>query len=509
MDFSAQVKFHKPCFLINTEHFPENSRNPILTCIMDELSSPAAILQTNIQILKKFSSNTNDVMLDDVFSFCVDSIDNVLRLIENVKYLCLSENLNVSNEHHQLSVRLIVYRVLDELSRLNYDVSRVELNFNDNNYTFLFEQEQEALHKIVFNLLSNALKFSRDRVRLSFDLHKNIFSIVVFDTGVGIPQNQIQTVLNPFGRAGNVKMIPGLGLGLSIITKAVNQLQGNIYILSAIGSGSEFRIDIPINDEKSDLRYIPTFAGEIKTIQTAHNVEIFVDGHFVPDESGLSQISSTISHELRTPVAILKSNIQLLKMFRFNLDEVLTNECFCLLEGAINEIERFLNQLTNFNIAIKSKGKKTSSIFLVKQLFDSIFIELSVQGFDCNRISIRWNLINDEIILDQKQLRQIVLNILSNSLKFSNNEIRIKISDHQSQFTVKVHDTGIGIPKDEIEEVFRPFYKASNGKQFSGTGLGFTIVDILTKNIGGNVSISSIIDQGTKIIITMPYELPN
>jgi signal transduction histidine kinase len=102
-----------------------------------------------------------------------------------------------------------------------------------------------------------------------------------------------------------------------------------------------------------------------------------------------------------------------------------------------------------------------------------------------------------------------LLNILSNALKFSNGEVQLIISTSNGQLSIKVKDRGIGIPEDEMEQIFQPFYRASNAKHISGTGLGLAIVNAMVDSLGGKIQVSRSMEEGTTIQIMIPYETNN
>ena len=107
---------------------------------------------------------------------------------------------------------------------------------------------------MLVNLISNAIKYSPDggtiKLRLSELSAKLIFE--VSDEGIGIPQDALQRLFDPFFRAPNVDSIDGIGIGLSIVLEAVHLLEGSIDCTSVLGSGTTFTVIIPVrtNDRR-------------------------------------------------------------------------------------------------------------------------------------------------------------------------------------------------------------------------------------------------------------------
>jgi signal transduction histidine kinase len=115
------------------------------------------------------------------------------------------------------------------------------------------------------------------------------------------------------------------------------------------------------------------------------------------------------------------------------------------------------------------------------------------------------------IYQDPKLLRHIVLNLLSNAIKFSNEgtQIELKTSEEENTLFIEIQDRGIGIPEENMENLFTRFFRADNAGQIQGTGLGLSIVKQYSELLGGDVTCQSIINQGTKFVVSIPKNLTN
>jgi signal transduction histidine kinase len=218
------------------------------------------------------------------------------------------------------------------------------------------------------------------------------------------------------------------------------------------------------------------------------------------------QIISSISHELRTPVAILKSNIQFLKEFSYDMDQEIKDESISMCEESIENVVSFLDNIQLINTTAKGQILASYSFFKMKQIISKVNVDLEKQNLSYKRISIQWDLAYSEIYSDPALLRQILTNLCSNALKFSNGEVKLLMKTTSQELTIKIHDAGIGIPEEESELVFNPFYRASNARRIPGYGLGLAIVSSLTDFLGGIIYISSVVGQGTDIKIIIPCE---
>jgi len=218
------------------------------------------------------------------------------------------------------------------------------------------------------------------------------------------------------------------------------------------------------------------------------------------------QIISSISHELRTPVAILKSNIQFLKEFSFDMDQEIKDESISMCEESIENVVSFLDNIQLINTTAKGQIIPSYSFFKLKHIMQKVNVELEKQNLSFKRIAVQWDLPYHEIYSDATLIRQIMTNLCSNALKFSNGEVKLLLKTSSQELTIKIQDVGIGIPEEETEMIFNPFYRASNAKRIPGYGLGLAIVGSLTDFLGGKIYLSSVIRQGTDIRVSIPCE---
>lgn len=221
-------------------------------------------------------------------------------------------------------------------------------------------------------------------------------------------------------------------------------------------------------------------------------------------ESGYAQVLSTISHELRTPVSILKSNIQILKMFNLQIDQQLKDESLSMCEESIENIVHFLDDIQLLNSAGKVDIEPSISTFSVKRIMHKQYIELERQNLDCKRINIHWDLGLRTISSDLGFIQRILFNLLSNALKFSRDAVHVQISTHQ-KLVITVSDSGIGIPDGDAELIFKPFFRSENAKRRPGLGLGLAVVSTLSKCLRSEIYVSSALFEGTTVKIVVPY----
>jgi signal transduction histidine kinase len=109
---------------------------------------------------------------------------------------------------------------------------------------------------------------------------------------------------------------------------------------------------------------------------------------------------------------------------------------------------------------------------------------------------------------DEERLRQILLNLISNAIKFTpgGGEIRVGCAGQASRVSISVSDSGPGIPADKLDRIFEPFVQLESGRTrtHDGAGLGLAISRDLARAMGGDISVESALGAGTTFVLTLP-----
>jgi len=200
-----------------------------------------------------------------------------------------------------------------------------------------------------------------------------------------------------------------------------------------------------------------------------------------------SEMLSGISHDLRTPLTRMKLQIAFIK------DKELSNK----LSEDINEMEKMLNEYLQF----------TSSSHLEKdEQFDlSDLILTIIKKYDNKNIS--HNIAPRIYISGRKNLiKRCINNLLDNAIKYSK-KVNIDISKSNNNIFIKIEDDGPGIPEQEYENVFKPFYKIDKGRadSKSSVGLGLSIASDIIRSHGGNIKLAKSSMNGLEVKIFLPF----
>jgi PAS domain S-box-containing protein len=232
-------------------------------------------------------------------------------------------------------------------------------------------------------------------------------------------------------------------------------------------------------------------------------------------ERELSQFKSrfitTISHEYRTPLTIIQSSAELLEHYEHkwssekrlvHLQRILASTRH--LTNLVNDV-LFIGQAEmkklEFNPA--PLNLEQFCLELVEELRSGIGNQTSITS------NIRGNCTN--ACLDEKLLRQILTNLLSNAIKYSpdGGMVRFDLECREGAATLRIQDSGIGIPAEDLSQLFESFHRAKNVGTIPGTGLGLAIVKKCVDLHGGQIKVESEAGVGTTFTVTLPFSPPS
>lgn len=227
------------------------------------------------------------------------------------------------------------------------------------------------------------------------------------------------------------------------------------------------------------------------------------------DESKSSFISIA-SHQLRTPLTSIRwYSEMLLSEDAGPLNEMQRDFASEVNSGTLrlyNTIDLLLSISRIENGTLKQSTEKVNIVKLMNEVIEEFKPQLSPKALTMN-VSLPQGDISD-IDLDPLLLRQVFLNLIANSIQYTNNGgiINVSIEKREGEYLCRVQDNGIGIPDEEKSRIFSKFYRAQNAsnKVPDGSGLGLSLVKGLIESWGGKVWFDSEIGKGTTFNVTVP-----
>ena len=308
----------------------------------------------------------------------------------------------------------------------------------------------------------------------------------------------------------------------------IGKSSSNIYGLSEIEASIQ-KSDLEVIKEKKRKIYNEesTIDGQVREFEVIKEpfwdsyknlVGIIVTGRDVTHRREIEKMQqeffANISHELRTPLNLIFGSLQLIKSVEKEVLEK-RNSLNKYIDIIDQNSKRLLKLVDNL---IDSTRMKCGYYEYNPKNYDIVsFVEnisMSVADFaKQNNIDLIFDTDVEEKIMafDLEKLERIMLNLLSNSIKYNKaqGQIEVLLNDCNDTFVIRVKDTGVGIPSDKLMYIFERFRQVENtfNKSTKGSGIGLSLVKDLIEIQGGTIEVKSELGVGSEFIIKLPVKI--
>lgn len=489
---------------IQTEKLPNTFLNLFKKTNCDTLTFKSSVTEREIIIFSRIlsSKNSPDLFLKE------NSISNIK--LEKSIYEKAGKNINKNEETKStlLSLDKIKNKTFEE--SLKEIASKLTSDENEQNQIInalfsKFKQEvEDKVNKAISEIKKEKIKVENDYQRTEAVISNIANGVLTVDKDGNIimanPEAQIITG-KPLKEIAGKKIFD--------VTNIENQVLN-------IAKGLKTESDKPISPQ------IETKAKEdlSKTIKNSTAIIKNEEGKIVgtislpTDIAKLREIDqlkndfiSTMTHELRSPLTSIKMALDLVS--RENLSPDISN----MINAAIRNSERLNSIISDIlDFSKLQSGKMTFN------LIDNDPIEIANEAIDSMKawsksknidLTLDKSATLPKIYCDKKRTEQILINLISNSLKFTATNGKITVSVYQKEndsnfvfFSVK--DNGCGIKKEDLSKIFEKFVQALSGEKLGGTGLGLAITKAMVVMQGGNIYVESEYGKGSNFIFTIP-----
>lgn len=222
---------------------------------------------------------------------------------------------------------------------------------------------------------------------------------------------------------------------------------------------------------------------------------------------------ANMSHEIRTPLNAIIGFTELINNTNLSKDQ---KEFIEAIKLSSDNLLNMMNSILDFSKVESGTVKVQNKIFIPFKTVESV---IKIQRGKANKKGISLSLEGDQISQnsftgDERMYYQIVMNLVSNAVKFTTKggvKVFLKVftrNDGKTILSTSVQDTGIGIPKDDLSNVFKSFTQvnAQNHSTFEGTGLGLSIVKSLINLLNGEIDLSSEEGKGSTFTVYLPFK---
>lgn len=218
------------------------------------------------------------------------------------------------------------------------------------------------------------------------------------------------------------------------------------------------------------------------------------------------RFNSSVAHELKTPLAVIKTNIDVLKSSNCkSLEEY--DKTLAVVEKSILKMNLIIETLLDI---IRQENAPLNEIVSIDEILEDIVDDLSIIANKKN-IKLKLNSYNikNKIKGNEIMLYRAFYNVIENSIKYNkiNGSIDILCYQDLNTIEVKVIDTGSGIKEEDYDEIFKPFYRCEGINSYSknGVGLGLSLTQSVIKLHGGEINVKSKLNEGTEFTFILPY----
>lgn len=236
-------------------------------------------------------------------------------------------------------------------------------------------------------------------------------------------------------------------------------------------------------------------------------VAVAVVSHDITEQKRLELMQrkfiESISHDIRTPFTGLYSLSSFMESQEKDLEK---KECLEIISKCSKRLMDYLEKIIDTTRSSDNLYLYETTFNIKEELY--AFVEMCKAQILLKNIDVKINCPDIEILQDRFKFEQIILNVISNAVKFTENGF-VNINSYltDDEVLISVEDSGVGIPEEHIGLIFDKFYRVIPSElesDYKGCGLGLHIAKTLTESIGGKISVISEVNKGSTFLIRIP-----
>lgn len=219
---------------------------------------------------------------------------------------------------------------------------------------------------------------------------------------------------------------------------------------------------------------------------------------------------ANVSHELKTPITTIKSYTETL--LESDVDKEIQNKFLNIINEESDRMNRLVSDLLKLSNLDYKKTKWNKSLVNINSLIEDCLVKLDYSSKEKNQeVIVDLNESIEKIYIDKDAIQQVILNILTNAIKYNdyNGLIEVKSQEEEKEIIISIKDNGPGISKEDLNRIFERFYRVEKGRsrELGGTGLGLSIAKEIVEAHGGSLKLTSELSKGTRVDIILPKEI--
>ncbi len=215
---------------------------------------------------------------------------------------------------------------------------------------------------------------------------------------------------------------------------------------------------------------------------------------------------SSVSHQLRTPMAEMQSSLDLLELYTRKENTTRQLQAINKIKRSVDNLKGTIERITLLYKHELKKQKPSITKVDPRKFVNELLNDILIQTGNNHFINVNFETEIKLITTDEIILKQILLNLLENAIKFSpeGGQIQLLLRQNKGSVEISVKDEGIGIAKNDYNKLYHPFYRGSNVGSIPGVGLGLAIVKKLAFILQAKIECRSETGKGTEFIVKIP-----
>ncbi|MFP4555454.1 MAG: PAS domain S-box protein [Bacteroidales bacterium] len=233
-------------FALQQEQELSRQKTQFISTVSHEFRTPLTNISLNIQLLQKYIQNNRTEKAKHSLTRMANAIKRLTALLSEVSLIGKEQSGRLQFAPEECSLHAFIDEILDQISYLLLPNVKLEVDMGEDSKVLA---DKNLILHILGNLLSNAIKYSpKDKdVLLKLEADKKMgLNIMVEDEGIGIPEEELKFLYDPYFRASNVKNVKGAGLGMSIVKRCVDLLEADFKVFSEENNGTRVVCKIPL-----------------------------------------------------------------------------------------------------------------------------------------------------------------------------------------------------------------------------------------------------------------------
>ena len=405
----------------------------------------------------------------------------------------------IVSARYAINVRKYLREIIDVSKRVSNNEHHARMDLGGNGELGEFAKNYNDMIKNLYNTFDE-LEYKNLQLRSILKSISNGILAIDIEGNILLINDEAKKMIN----CPKEVMVEGRNISFAIRNDMILK-----QIMMFMGSKENEKTVVNLDDGRFlRIKLDPVYLQNNKSIVIGSIVNIEDISERVRAENMRKDFVANVSHELKTPLTSISGFAETLKLNE-NIDKETRNRFLGIIDGEANRLKRLIEDILTLSFIENDKKEEKESINLYsvyRRVEDMLMISAKTKNIElvCDAdesINIRAN---------ADYVKQIILNLVDNAIKYTpeNGDVNVKIFKEKDYAVIKVSDTGMGIPKEDQARIFERFYRVdkARSREIGGTGLGLAITKHIVINLGGTISVESVLEKGSTFTVKIPIK---